>query len=70
MTERFVEGPSALVSSERIVLGSHAAAACACGHETAGHDRTALRYCQATASNALRRECICTVAQAQPMSRR
>jgi hypothetical protein len=34
------------------------------------HDRTALRYCQATASNELRRDCICNVADKQPMSRR
>ena len=44
--------------------------ACDCGHDVVRHDRTALRYCQATASNKLRRDCICNVAQAQPMSRR
>jgi len=63
MTERLIEAPDALLPSQPVVV-------CACGHDSARHDRTALRYCLATASSELRRDCICNVAQAQPMSRR
>jgi len=70
MTEQFVDEPAAFMPSQPIVLPSAAAAACECGHETARHDPTALRYCRATTSNELRRACICHVAHAQPMSRR
>jgi len=63
MTERLIDAPDALLPSQPLV-------ACACGHESARHDLTALRYCRATASNELRRDCICNVADALPMSRR
>lgn len=70
MTERLIDKPSAFLSSHPGDLPSLPAVACGCGHDAARHDRTALRYCRATASNELRRGCICNVAQAQPMSRR
>jgi hypothetical protein len=63
MAEQLIDAPDAFLASEPLVT-------CACGHELARHDRTALRYCLATTSSELRRDCICTVAQAQPMSRR
>jgi hypothetical protein len=63
MTERLIDAPDAFLPSQLLV-------ACDCGHESARHDGTALRYCRATASSELRRDCICNVAQAQPMSRR
>lgn len=31
----------------------------ACGHPASGHDRIALRYCDATVERALTRRCIC-----------
>jgi hypothetical protein len=61
--EHLVDEPFISVSSLPVVT-------CACGHEAARHDLTASRYCRATASSELRRDCICNVAQAQPMSRR
>lgn len=70
MTERLIDEPYASLSSQPVALSSPPAATCDCGHEPARHDRTALRYCRATASNELRRDCICKVADAQPMSRR
>jgi hypothetical protein len=70
MTERLIEEHPAFLSSQPGDPSSPLAAACGCGHEAVRHDRTALRYCRATASNELRRGCICDVAQAQPMSRR
>jgi hypothetical protein len=37
-----------------------AADACdVCGHPSAGHDRIAARFCEATQQNALSRGCIC-----------
>jgi hypothetical protein len=64
MTERLIDAPpDAFLPSQPLV-------ACACGHDPARHDVTALRYCRATASNELRRDCICNVADALPMSRR
>jgi hypothetical protein len=70
MAERLIDEPDLFLSSRPLSVASAAAAPCACGHEAARHDPTALRYCQATAFNELRRECICNVADAQPMSRR
>jgi hypothetical protein len=67
MTERLIDEPLALLSSQQ---GAPSTVACDCGHEAARHDGTALRYCRATAFNELRRDCICDVANAQPMSRR
>lgn len=63
MTERLIDAPDALLQSQTVTV-------CACGHEVARHDLTAIRYCRATVSSELRRDCICNVAQAQPMSRR
>lgn len=63
MTERLIDAPDAFLPAQPV-------AACACGHELARHDLTALRYCRATASSELHRDCICDVAAAQPMSRR
>lgn len=34
---------------------------CACGHSMAEHDSVAARYCSATASGDLHRDCVCTV---------
>ncbi|GAA0223315.1 RGCVC family protein [Cryptosporangium japonicum] len=31
-----------------------------CGHDTAAHDPISRRYCAATLTNALTRDCICT----------
>jgi len=70
MTERLIDVPDAFLSSQRVALSSSPGAACDCGHEAARHDRTALRYCRATAFNELRRDCICNIAGKQPMSRR
>jgi hypothetical protein len=63
MTERLVDAPGAFVPSQPVL-------ACACGHDVARHDPTALRYCRATVSSELQRDCICNVAAKQPMSRR
>jgi hypothetical protein len=41
---------------------------CACGHSMAEHDLVASRYCRATASGGLHRDCVCTVASG-PMPR-
>ena len=41
---------------------------CACGHPVADHDSVAARYCRATASGSLRRDCVCAVASG-PMPR-
>jgi hypothetical protein len=41
---------------------------CACGHRMAEHDSVAARYCRATASGDLHRDCVCTVASG-PMPR-
>jgi hypothetical protein len=68
--ERLIDEPAAFLSSQPAAVSSSPAAACGCGHEAARHDGTALRYCRATTSNELRRDCICNVAHAQPMSRR
>jgi hypothetical protein len=70
VTERLIDEPSTFLSTQPVALPQVAANTCACGHEAARHDPTALRYCRATASNELRRDCICNVAQALPMSRR
>jgi hypothetical protein len=70
VTEQLIDEPSAFLSAQPIALSSSPTAACACGHEMVRHDETALRYCRATTSNELRRDCICNVARAQPMSRR
>jgi hypothetical protein len=70
MTERLIDEPSAFLSSQLVDLSPSPDAACDCGHVAARHDRTALRYCRATTSNELQRDCICNVAVAQPMSRR
>jgi hypothetical protein len=70
VTERLIDEPSAFLPAQPVALSSSPATACGCGHEMARHDGTALRYCRATTSNELRRECICDVADAQPMSRR
>ena len=70
MTERLIDEPSAFLASQTVALSSPPTTSCDCGHEAVRHDQTASRYCRATASNELRRECICNVAQAQPMSRR
>jgi hypothetical protein len=59
-----------LVGEPVIAVSSLPVWTCVCGHEAARHDPTALRYCRATTSNELRRDCICNVADAQPMSRR
>ncbi|WP_425550972.1 RGCVC family protein [Actinoallomurus oryzae] len=34
---------------------------CACGHPVDEHDAVAARYCRATASGSLHRDCICVV---------
>jgi hypothetical protein len=70
MTERLIDEPSVLLSSQPAGVSAAPATTCDCGHEAARHDPTALRYCRATASSELRRSCICDVALAQPMSRR
>jgi hypothetical protein len=70
MSERLIDEPDLFLSSQPLAVASAGAAPCACGHEAARHDPTALRYCRATASSELRRDCICRVADAQPMSRR
>jgi hypothetical protein len=41
---------------------------CACGHPVEDHDAVAARYCRATASGSLRRDCVCAVASG-PMPR-
>jgi hypothetical protein len=41
---------------------------CACGHSADEHDAVAARYCRATASGSLRRDCVCVVASG-PMPR-
>jgi hypothetical protein len=41
---------------------------CACGHNADEHDAVAARYCRATASGSLRRDCVCVVASG-PMPR-
>lgn len=70
MTEQTIGGPSASLPAHPVAPSSAAASTCDCGHDAARHDPTALRYCLATASNELRRHCICHVADALPMSRR
>lgn len=70
MTERLIDEPAGFLSSQPIAFPGPSASACDCGHEAIRHDTTALRYCRATASNDLRRDCICDVADKQPMSRR
>jgi hypothetical protein len=70
VAEQLIDEPSALLPSQPLAVPSAPVVACACGHDIARHDRTALRYCQATASNNLLRDCICHVADALPMSRR
>jgi hypothetical protein len=70
VTERLIGDPDVVFSSQPVAPSSPPAATCGCGHELARHDLTALRYCRATASNELRRDCICKVVDAQPMSRR
>lgn len=70
MTDRLIDEPHAFLPSQAVGVSAPPAAHCACGHDAARHDQTALRYCRATASNELRRDCICNVADALPMSRR
>jgi hypothetical protein len=70
MGERLIDEPDLFLSSQPLDVSSSSAALCDCGHAPARHDQTALRYCRATASSELRRDCICNVADARPMSRR
>ena len=63
MTERLIDDPAAFIRSRLGDVLSPPVAGCSCGHDAARHDRTAQRYCSATASNDLRRGCICNVAR-------
>lgn len=64
MTDRLIEEHSAFLTSQTVASSSAPAASCDCGHEVARHDPTALRYCRATVSSELRRDCICNLAHA------
>jgi hypothetical protein len=65
-----IDEPATFLPSHPVAVAPASAATCACGHEAARHDTTALRYCRATEFNELQRDCICDIANAQPMSRR